>query len=194
VNGRGSPVARRRIEVDGEAPRRAEIAVDGERASRERQVQLEVRRLAGRLRERFGEPHRDAREIRRNRDLRRQALCARDGRQQQRALPTGLAGEQLAVRKIERSDDGVDRDLAFGVDTGAITGHVGRLDARRQRTVEEDRLEALAAQRSVGERERAVDLGDMRAEAQVRELAVDDVEARRQPERVRLTAAVPLGA
>ena len=41
-------------------------------------------------------------------------------------------------------------------------------------------MHALAAQHAVGERERALDLRDARAETAVRELAVDDVEARRQ--------------
>ena len=57
--------SRRRIEIGREAARRAEVAVDGQRARGEREVELEVRRLAGRLCERLGEPQRDAGQVRR---------------------------------------------------------------------------------------------------------------------------------
>jgi hypothetical protein len=98
-------------------------------------------------------------------------------------LPARLAGQPLAVRQIERVDHGVDRDLTLGVDTRAIAGHVRGRDAGRHGAVEKNRFDALAAQRFVGERERALDLRDVRAEAAVGELAVDDVETGGQAKR-----------
>ena len=51
----------RRIEIHGEAARRAQVAVHGETADGERHGELEVRRLAGRLCERLRKTQRDAR-------------------------------------------------------------------------------------------------------------------------------------
>ena len=52
------------------------------------------------------------------------------------------------------------RDLTFDVDPRPIARNAGRADAGRNGAVEENRLDALTAERAPLERERALNLGD----------------------------------